>query len=368
MRSLRLAARPLRPTARRFSSAALLPVVRDAIRDEAATNESRARAAYGQGDFRKACAANQRVIELLEKLENDERLRLAAAHLNNALTHQVLAEPREAFHHAEKALALLEPEYSARKKEVAHCLDVLGEAAIALEVPAESWLRRALDVKTVVYGAWHEEVAVTCNLLGGACVELGEFEEAKKFFRRALAIHSRGPLDQGAAVALSNLATVLKHGAEEGDLEKAVPLVEKVVELLRACKSPLLGRALCELGASYVRRGGPAASARPVLQEAVRLQSERLGVEHPEAEAAASWLMEAMAMPDDEDLLPTDPSYLEEVLAEARRAVPAPEPSGRVGGDIIYHDMAGFVGVGPRGRSAELRVDLGFPDMPTQRS
>lgn len=364
MRSLRLASRAPLPAARRFSSAALLPVVRDALLDEAASNESRARQAYGQGDFRKACSANQRVIELLEKLDNDERLRRAAAHLNSALAHQVLAENWDAFNHATKALALLEPEYSSRKKEVAHCLDVLGEAAIALEVPAEEWLRRALEVKTVVYGAWHEEVAVTCNLLGGACVELGEFEEAKKFFRRALAIHSRGPLGQGAAVALSNLATVLKHGEQDGDLERAVPLMEKVVELLRACKSPLLGRALCELGASYVRRGGPAAAARPVLQEAVRLQSERLGVEHPEAEAAASWLMEAMAMPEGEDILPTDPSYLEEVLAEARRAVPAPEPTGRVGGDIVYHDLAGFVGVGPRGRSAALRVDLGFPDGP----
>ena len=47
--------------------------------------------------------------------------------------------------------------------------------------------------------------------------------------------------DAAAALAYSN-----------GDLEKAVPVMEKAVELLRACKSPLLGRALCELGASYV--------------------------------------------------------------------------------------------------------------------
>ncbi len=70
---------------------------------------------------------------------------------------------------------------------------MLGEAAVGLGVNAEPYLRRGLDVKTVLYGAWHPEVASTMMLLGGSLVELGEFSEAKKLFRRALAVHAQAP-------------------------------------------------------------------------------------------------------------------------------------------------------------------------------
>lgn len=98
---------------------------------------------------------------------------------------------------------------------------------------AEPLLRRALEMRRVLFPDGHEELARSLNDLGVVREARGDYAEAESSYRESLAVRVPlvGERHRGVAVTLSNLSVVLYR---RGSVDEAIVMARRALETFRA--------------------------------------------------------------------------------------------------------------------------------------
>jgi tetratricopeptide (TPR) repeat protein len=114
----------------------------------------------------------------------------------------------------------------------AHAIFLAARGEVTRAMADEALLRRALTVFDRIYGAEHQEVAVTLNRLAIVCESKGREVEAEMLYRRALTL-KRKRFDEDhpeVATTLDNLAALYRaqgRHAEAEALYQGAPLASR---------------------------------------------------------------------------------------------------------------------------------------------
>ncbi|CAG9467484.1 unnamed protein product [Pedinophyceae sp. YPF-701] len=249
---------------------------------------SSARGARLQGHFMEAATLLARAKAALE-LEGAlvqgaaPSLRLQHASVVNSLAgvQAQLGKPQEAVKHFEAALetrrALLgerHPDVAASLADMSLALQALGEI--------EEGRDRSYEALAIMESALGPQGAallpVLCNL-GGAEEALGNFAAAETYLQRAVKIARSGDSTRGLAGALTNLALV--HDAQ-GHPDQALAGYQEALRVQEEAlgdQHPALALTLYNMAA--IQCGRDLAAAEKLLQRARELQISAMGPVHP---------------------------------------------------------------------------------------
>lgn len=174
--------------------------------------------------------------------------------------------------------------------EVAISLVELGRAHVALERLdlAEPLFREALAIRQRVLGEEHREVAVSLGDLGRLLWQQGELAAAEPFLLASLAMHRTtvGPDHPNVAAALANLAQLRIDQAAlteaEALLREALPIVQRSFGEVHWRTARMLG----QLG-EVLRRQRRPDEAGAMLEQAWVMARNALGPDQPDMAALA---------------------------------------------------------------------------------
>jgi tetratricopeptide (TPR) repeat protein len=131
----------------------------------------------------------------------------------------------------ERALQLIEQEPSSNK-QLYEILESLAQTHRFLreDKKAESFQRRALEVKESELGPEHKEVQASLTLLGKVLCDLGEYDEAEKCFQKVLKTQENlvGKTHLDLVGPLDNLANLLD---QKGEFSQAEKIYQSIVEI-----------------------------------------------------------------------------------------------------------------------------------------
>ncbi len=229
-----------------------------------------ARIIYDLGDYEEAERYYREALEMRQRLgQSDTETVRTMSSLAMALTQRGAYAEAEALHF--EVLAIRVKLWGAEDPDVAvtrHCLGELYYARGELD-KAESFLRQALDIYSLTYGAEHTRVASVLNGLGrvlhrrsaggteGGQRRQGDYEEAELAYQNALEIRRKrfGEGDNRVADTKKNLAALL---LAQGETATAGVLLEQALTVLHgympeghwtvADAEGVLGLYLLELG------------------------------------------------------------------------------------------------------------------------
>ncbi len=192
-----------------------------------------------------------------------------------------------------RALELTRNEYGERGVEVAACLHTLGEILLRKYEPlkAESLLRNALSIRKERLGESHPDVAKTLSVLATCVFCEGLPDDAEPLYREALRIRRRVPGDGYLDVAesLRELGDLLHEGGAFGEAEKLWSEA-RAIEVRSGGHDPgLTARHLRDQGHA-LKWQGEYAAAEERYQESLELYRKRFGDSHPEVAQAWSAL------------------------------------------------------------------------------
>lgn len=172
-----------------------------------------------------------------------------------------------------------EPEHSvaATLNNLAALYLQMGEYEKALP-----FCKRALETCEKVLGSQHPAVVITLNNLAGIYKSIGEYEKAFLLYERALETYEKvlGPENPDAVTTLNNLAGLYE---DIGEYEKALSLYEQSLETCEKVLGsghPFVIASLTNLAALY-REMGEYKKALLLNEQALETCEKVLGSEHP---------------------------------------------------------------------------------------
>ncbi|GIK59103.1 MAG: hypothetical protein BroJett015_47660 [Chloroflexota bacterium] len=178
---------------------------------------------------------------------------------------------------------------------------------------ARPYLERALAIHEKALGPDHPDTATSLNNLGYLLRAMGDLAAARPYLERALAIHEKalGPDHPHTATSLNNLALLLQA---MGDLAAARPYLERALAIREKALGPDHPHTATSLNnlALLLRAMGDLAAARPYLERALAIHEKSLGPDHPDTASSLNnlgYLLQMMG-----DLAAARP-YLERALA-----------------------------------------------------
>jgi tetratricopeptide (TPR) repeat protein/CHAT domain-containing protein len=183
---------------------------------------------------------------------------------------------------ARRALDVSSARFGDHSPERAHSLVVLARIAglRGQSDDAEAAYEQALDIARTHPGAGGTVGAALAGLAEGRR-RSGDLPAAEALFREALGLaHSvYGPKSIAYQRTLRSLAVTL---VEQNRFDEAEPLLREAIDAARAASGASeLPAALAALGDLH-RRCGEHAAAEPLLEDALTLDTERLGPDHPD--------------------------------------------------------------------------------------
>lgn len=163
-------------------------------------------------------------------------------------------------------------------------MDTIGRAyyRLGLYDGALSMLTEALEVRRLVLGNEHAEVAATMNNLAMVLHAKGDFAAAEQLYKESLAMRRRlfGEESSDVAQSLNNFGLFLK---DKGDYEGSEAHLRQALALRRSLFGGIhvdVAETLNELGV-LLHRQGKFALAEPLAREALEMRRKLLGEVHP---------------------------------------------------------------------------------------
>ena len=192
--------------------------------------------------------------------------------------------PDDALLLAQQALTVREQLLGPRHEDVAAALATLGmirHDRIELE-QAEPLLLRALEIRRAAFGTGDLKVAESQTDLAQVLYARGKYAQAKLLLIASLDTQKRtlGPSHRAVAITLTHLA-IVQRGM--GELGEAHVTADRAVTILHANQQPHpvdLAMALSVQG-NILGRLGNFQTARPALEESLRLREQVFGQNHP---------------------------------------------------------------------------------------
>ena len=163
---------------------------------------------------------------------------------------------------------------------------------------ARPYYERALAIREKVLGAEHPDTASSLNNLGALLQATGDYDAARPYYERALAINEKvlGAEHPDTASSLNNLGFLLQA---TGDYDAARPYLERALairEKVLGAEHPDTALSLNNLG-FLLDSTGDYAAARPYYERALAIFEARLGPDHPNTRTVRSNLAALDAPP-----------------------------------------------------------------------
>jgi CHAT domain-containing protein/Tfp pilus assembly protein PilF len=141
--------------------------------------------------------------------------------------------------------------------------------------------KRALELAEQEFGREDTNVALILHYMGVFSYEKGHFDQAKSFYRGAVAVREKilGPEHPDVGRSLNNLANAYKA---QGEYPKAEPLLRRAVAIWEKTLGPEhsnVGVALVNL-ADLCRNQGKYAEAEPLYKKSLAIFEKALGPDH----------------------------------------------------------------------------------------
>ena len=184
----------------------------------------------------------------------------------------------------ERAAARIGDQFKDQPLVEAEIQTSIGRALVGVgeAVQAIPHLQRALELRTVRLGRYHEETLSSMNGLGLCLWQAGKFDQALRQTEELVKLRKAklGPDHPDTLSSMDNLGTV--YGSV-GKLDEALRLVEETYTLIKAKLGPdhahTLGT-MNNLAASYAAVG-KLDQALPLIEETFKLNKAKLGPDHP---------------------------------------------------------------------------------------
>ncbi len=154
---------------------------------------------------------------------------------------------------------------------------------------ARPYYEKALAIRSKVLGEKHPDTAQSLNRLGYLLQSQGKLAEARHYFEAALAIREQlfGELHADTAESLNDLGGWL---VAAGDWPAAQPYLERALRTGRAVlgdEHPLVAEYANNLGMCLLQQG-KLPEAQPYLEQALAIDEKALGPQHPDTALALS--------------------------------------------------------------------------------
>jgi eukaryotic-like serine/threonine-protein kinase len=188
---------------------------------------------------------------------------------------------------------------------------------------AEVGFRDVLRTQRSLPNAEPTQVARTLGGLAAVLQDRGEYGQAERYARDALALHRRSTRDTGKvemADGLHDLAGILRRNGRYAEAEEHFREALALRERLLGSNHPAVAEALSDLAALLQRRGD-LAEVEPLFRRALAINHATFGAEHPATATTTSNL--GLLMFRLGELEAADTLYREAL--EVRRAVLGPE-------------------------------------------
>ncbi len=208
--------------------------------------EVRGRIAWHRGDFQRASAHLEQVLEMRTAAPGADDPKVATAHTNLGIVLGELGRSAEALHHYESALR----------------------------------------IRSRVFGPTHARLVPTWSAMGSLELKLGHYREARTWFGRARAAleAAHGLRDARVVAAKVNLANA-ERGA--GNLVEARRLYEEVLAAESAQSTPGRSTAIARIGlAKLAEVEGDPETAAAAASAAVDATRRAYGADHPTTASA----------------------------------------------------------------------------------
>jgi tetratricopeptide (TPR) repeat protein len=214
--------------------------------------------------------AKTAALQVLDRLATYRQSALAAYATARSLFERALA--------MEEASGPDNHEAAARLNSLGVVLHAQGDFDVA-----RPYFDRALAICEKALGPNHLETAISLNNLGGLLDSQGDFAGARPYYERALAIREKalGRDHPDTATSLNNLGYLLQS---QGDFAGARPYYERAL----AIRETALGRDHLDTGTSVNNLGyllrvqGHLADARSYYARALDIHEKALGPDHPD--------------------------------------------------------------------------------------
>jgi tetratricopeptide (TPR) repeat protein/CHAT domain-containing protein len=148
---------------------------------------------------------------------------------------------------------------------------------------AERLYRRALAVEEKALGATHLKVAQTLNGLANVYWEQGKYADAEELYKRALGIseRARGPSQPEVGIVLNNLGNLYNDQGKYADAERVFMRALAIQEKALGPSHPNVAQMLGNLALVYERQG-KYADAEKLYKSAIAINERALGTDHPD--------------------------------------------------------------------------------------
>jgi eukaryotic-like serine/threonine-protein kinase len=184
-----------------------------------------------------------------------------------------------------KALALRTTLFGRNDRRVADSLNDLGAVVEAQGKPAEAeeLFRQALAIRREKLGNGSPGVADSLNNIGIALFDQGRFAEAEKMQRQALGLREKlfGDENADVAVSLHSLGNVLLMEGKNAEAEAIFRRVLAMREKLLGKVHPLVATTLGNLGTALWYQN-KFSEAERVYRQTLAMQRQLMGDEHPD--------------------------------------------------------------------------------------
>ncbi|MEM9463258.1 MAG: tetratricopeptide repeat protein [Myxococcota bacterium] len=169
--------------------------------------------------------------------------------------------------------------------ELAESLNTLGNVSSrhGKYEEAKRYYRKAVRLRQEAFGADHPDVATILDNLGVVLKSQGKYEEAKAYHQRALAIREKalGPDHPNVAYSLNNLGDALDSQGKYKEARVHHQRALRIRERVLGVNHPLVADSLNNLGIAYSNEG-EYEEAKSRHKRALEIREESLSVDHPD--------------------------------------------------------------------------------------
>ncbi|MHC4954651.1 MAG: tetratricopeptide repeat protein [Planctomycetota bacterium] len=234
---------------------------------------------------------NYTVRQLLDDFDRELGTQLKDQPEVEAMIRQTMGNSYRALGLYDKARPHLEEALAFRRRsgeEDARLADSINDWALLIEVignygEAEKLHREALAIRRTALGDEHPGVAISLNNLASVLWVKGDFDAAERLCREALAVWRKASGDEHpdeATTFSNNLASVL---LDKGDLDVAEKLIRQTLAIYRRSlgeEHPTVATSLNNLATVLLRKRDLDA-AEKLHRNALAIRRKALGDEHP---------------------------------------------------------------------------------------
>jgi tetratricopeptide (TPR) repeat protein len=238
---------------------------------------------YRMGDYAKALENAQRIIDLNDTINHDNRGFVRYAYGQIAQTYSEQGKYEDALKYFQLAMEATELS-SDNKRETALLFSNYGVLLRRLNKndQAVEMLQKALEIDLQLYGKNHPTVGRAYGNIANIYMSKGEYATAKEYMQKSLDILSRvyGTNNMNIASLYGNMGALSAHQEKWNETLSYYTKAMDISERLLGPSHPQTALMYHGVGMAYVKLG-ETAKGLGYMEKALTIAKEKLGENHP---------------------------------------------------------------------------------------